>query len=101
VLKEIILNEGIECEFLQKGGGWDIFLTQEEFEIAKREVQLMREAGGYVESLKIFEGEAACGVLCLLCQGVNVGYWSQVLQGGNSHKRTSFVTALFFGYSSP
>jgi hypothetical protein len=70
-LTEVIFTEGIECEFLWKGGGWDIFLTEEEFRIAKREMRLMREAGGYVESLKIFEGEAACEVTFLRCQGVN------------------------------
>src|ERR1700738_4439805 len=62
-IKEVILREGIECEFTWKEGGWNIFLTDEEFHNAKRELEKMKDAGGYVETLKVFSGQAACQVL--------------------------------------
>ena len=61
-VKEVIQREGIECEFKQTGGGWDIFLTEEEFNAAKREVERMKAAGGYTSSLKIYEGKTAAKV---------------------------------------
>lgn len=61
-VKEVIRHEGIACEFKWGDGGWDIFLTEEEFEMAKRELEGMKSAGGYVSSLKVFEGEAAVKV---------------------------------------
>jgi hypothetical protein len=61
-IRKVIGNEGIDCEFTWKEGGWDIFLTEEEFQNAKREVERMKAAGGYVETLKVYEGQAACKV---------------------------------------
>lgn len=62
-VREVIRREGIECEFRSTGGGWDIFLTDEEFNVAKREVERMKAAGGYTSSLKVFEGDVAAKVL--------------------------------------
>jgi hypothetical protein len=62
-IKEIIQQEGIDCEFKFTGGGWDIFLTDEEFNAAKRDVERMKASGGYTSSLKIFEGPAAAEVI--------------------------------------
>ena len=63
-IRTLIQTENIECEFKydQNGGGWDIFLTTEEFEEAKREIEGMKSADGYVSTLKIFEGEIAAKV---------------------------------------
>ena len=62
-VKEVIRREEIECEFKWgENGGWDVFLTDEEFEWAKRELEGMKAAGGCVSTLKIFEGEAAAKV---------------------------------------
>jgi hypothetical protein len=62
-VKETIHGEGIDCEFKNTGGGgWDIFLTDEEFNVAKQNVEKMKAAGGYTSSLKIFKGTAAAEV---------------------------------------
>ena len=62
-VRECIRREKINCEFKwEKDGGWDVFLTDEEFERAKRELEGMKSAGGYVSTLKIFSGEAATKV---------------------------------------
>jgi hypothetical protein len=61
-VKEVIEREKIECEFKWGEGGWDVFLTDEGFEAAKRELEGMKAAGGYVETLKIFEGKEAIKV---------------------------------------
>jgi glycine/D-amino acid oxidase-like deaminating enzyme len=61
-VRQLIYREHIDCEFKWEDGGWDVFLTDEEFEWAKRELEGMKSAGGYVSSLKIFEGEAAAKV---------------------------------------
>jgi hypothetical protein len=62
-LRDVIVREKIDCEFTWKEGGWDVFLTQEDFEAAKREVERMKRAGGYVETLKVYSGKQACDVL--------------------------------------
>jgi hypothetical protein len=67
-VKEVIQREGIDCEFKETGGGWDVFLTDEEFSAAKREVERMKAAGGYTSSIKVFEGEAAAKVPIQLMQ---------------------------------
>ena len=68
-VKELIQREGIECEFKYTGGGWDVFLTDEEFSAAKRELERMKAAGGYTSSIKVFEGDAAAKVLLGLLGG--------------------------------
>jgi hypothetical protein len=64
-VRRVIELEGLDCEFTYRDGGWDVFLTDEEFELAKRDLEGMKAAGGYVSTLKIFEGEAAAKVLPL------------------------------------
>jgi hypothetical protein len=64
-VRRVIDREKIECEFKWGDGGWDIFLTDEEFEWAKRELEGMKAAGGYVSTLKIFEGDVAAKVFSL------------------------------------
>jgi hypothetical protein len=63
-VRDVITRENINCEFKWgENGGWDVFLTDEEFEHAKRELEGMKSACGYVSTLRIFEGEAAAKVL--------------------------------------
>jgi hypothetical protein len=64
-VREVIRREKIDCEFEWGEGGWDVFLTDEEFELAKRELEGMKSAGGCVSTLKIFEGDSAAKVLQL------------------------------------
>jgi hypothetical protein len=64
-VKEVIRHEGINCEFKWGDGGWDVFLTEEEFESAKRELEGMKSAGGFVSTLKVFEEGAAAKVFSL------------------------------------
>ena len=61
-VREVIGQEQLDCEFKYGDGGWDVFLTEEEFELAKRDLEGMTAAGGYTSTLKIFEGEAAAKV---------------------------------------
>jgi hypothetical protein len=56
-IRDLVLSEGIDCELKWGAGGYDIFLTDEEFSWAKRELEGMKSAHGYTESLKIFDGE--------------------------------------------
>jgi hypothetical protein len=60
---KIIRDHEIDCEFKWGDGGYDVFLTQEEFDLAKRELEGMASAGGYVSSMKILEGADAEKVL--------------------------------------
>jgi hypothetical protein len=62
-ITELVQSEEIECEYKDNGGGWNVYLTEEAFRIGKRELEGMKSAGGYVSSLKIFEGKAAAKVL--------------------------------------
>lgn len=77
-VKEIIDSEEIDCEFKWgDNGGWDIFLTDEQFEWAKRELEGMKSAGGYVSTLKIFEGDVAAKVFSSkLTGGLTLGCWN-------------------------
>ena len=61
-VRDIISSEGVDCEFKWGKGGYDVFLTDEEFRWAKQELEKMKRAGGYTGSLKIFQGENACKV---------------------------------------
>src|SRR5271156_3645719 len=61
-VKEVIDREKIDCEFKWGEGGWDVFLNEEGFEAAKRELEGMKAAGGYVETLRIFRGKEAIKV---------------------------------------
>jgi hypothetical protein len=61
-IRDLIWGEKIDCEFKWNEGGWDVFLTDEEFSNAKREVERMKAVGGHVASLKVFEGQAAARV---------------------------------------
>lgn len=61
-LKELIDREEIDCEFKWTQKGWDIFLKDEEFELAKRSVEGMKRAGGYGSTLKIFGSKQAAKV---------------------------------------
>src|SRR5579862_7783905 len=65
-IRDVIHREEIDCEFKWGiNGGWDVFLTDEEFEWAKRELEGMKAAGGYTSTMKIFEGKTAAKVLFL------------------------------------
>lgn len=61
-LSELVRREGIDCEYKYNGGGWNVYLTEEDFAQGKRELEGMKAAGGYVSSLKIFEGKEAAKV---------------------------------------
>ena len=61
-VRELILREKIDCEFKWTQKGWDVFLTEEEFQLAKLKLEGMKRAGGYVSTLKIFEGKEAAKV---------------------------------------
>ena len=61
-LNELIDREEIDCEFKWTQKGWDIFLKEEEFELAKRSVEGLKRAGGYASTLKIFESKQAAKV---------------------------------------
>ena len=63
-VRELITQKQLDCEFKYHDGGWDVFLTDEEFESAKRDLEEMKAAGGHASTLKIFDGEAAAKV-CL------------------------------------
>jgi len=58
----LIVQNQLDCEFKYTDGGWDVFLTDEEFELAKRDLEGMKAAGGYTSTLRIFEGEEAARV---------------------------------------
>jgi hypothetical protein len=62
-MKKVIQDEGIDCELKLGQGGWDVFLTDEGFETAKRELEGMKLAGGYTSTLKIYSGSSAATVL--------------------------------------
>jgi hypothetical protein len=89
----VIWGEKIDCEFNWNEGGWDVFLTDEEFSNAKREVERMKAAGGFIASLKIFEGQVAAKVHILHCN-LTTGCWGQVLQGGNSDSGKGIITTI-------
>lgn len=62
-IRDVVRREEIDCEFKWgDNGGWDVFLTDEEFEWGKRELEGMKAAGGYTSTLKIFEQESAAKV---------------------------------------
>ena len=96
-VREVIAQEELDCEFKYGERGWDVFLTDEEFELAKRDLEGMRAAGGYTSTLKIFEGEAASKVHLLETE-FNVGFGSQVLCWSDTSRRTSVVETIRAGY---
>jgi hypothetical protein len=63
-VREVIQREGLDCEFKwdDERGGWDIYLTDQDFEWAKRQLEGMQEAGGYTSSCRVFQGEEATKV---------------------------------------
>jgi hypothetical protein len=87
-VRETILHEGIDCEFKHNGGGWTVYLTQEEFRVGLRDVESMRCAGGYVSSLRIFEGAEAAKVYSDE-RGLRVGCWSEDLCWGDIYSGKS------------
>jgi hypothetical protein len=74
-VREVIQREGLDCEFKwdDERGGWDLYLTDKDFEWAKRELEGMRDAGGYTSSCRVFQGDEAAKVpdqpLLLLMEG--------------------------------
>jgi len=72
VITELVKREGIDCEYKDNGGGWNVYLTKDDFEMAKRDVEGMKAAGGYVSSLKIFEGQDGAEVFFNISQAANV-----------------------------
>jgi hypothetical protein len=96
-VREVIAQEELDCEFKYGEGGWDVFLTDEEFELAKRELEGMRDAGGYTSTLKIFEGEAASKVY-LIETVIDVGYRCQVLCWSDTSRRTGIVETICASY---
>ena len=65
-ITRLVQREGIDCEYKDNGGGWEVYLTEEAFGVALRQIECLREAGGCVSSLKIFQGEEAAKVHHLL-----------------------------------
>jgi len=103
-VRELIQREGIDCEFKwdNRRGGWDIYLTDEDFEWAKRELEAMRDAGGYTSSCRVFQGEEASKVPCLNLFQFEIwrrsadlkGCGGQVLCGWHSDTGACIVTAI-------
>jgi hypothetical protein len=96
-VSEVIAQEELDCEFKSGEGGWDVFLTDEEFELAKRDLEDMRDAGGYTSTLKIFDEDAASKVH-LLETVIDVGHGSQVLCWSNTSRRTGIVETICTDY---
>ena len=86
-ITELVRRRGIECELEDNGGGWHVYLTEEAFARGKRDLEGMKAAGGYVSSLKIFQGKQAAKVSSHGSRLIEGG-WSQVLHWGYTYPRT-------------
>lgn len=64
-MREVIRCENVDCELIWGRSGWDVCLADTEFQWAKEELEGMKSAGGYVSTMKVFEGAAAAKVYCL------------------------------------
>ncbi|KAK9372562.1 FAD dependent oxidoreductase [Lipomyces chichibuensis] len=87
-VKRLIKEDGVDCETVEDGESWQVFLTQEEFDEALRELTMMRDLGGDVHDIQVYMRDEAIAVT-----GIQ-GCFGAIVSPGSPISPTKLVSHL-------
>ncbi|KAK9337267.1 hypothetical protein LIPSTDRAFT_238 [Lipomyces starkeyi NRRL Y-11557] len=91
-VKRLIKEDSVDCETVEDGESWQVFLTQEEFDEALREFTMMRDLGGDVHDIQVYMRNEAIGVTGIQgCFGAIVSPGSRISPTKLSHTKVLHV----------
>ncbi|KAK9484500.1 FAD dependent oxidoreductase [Lipomyces starkeyi] len=87
-VKRLIKEDNVDCETVEGGESWQVFLTQEEFDEALREFTMMRDLGGDVHDIQVYMRNEAIEVT-----GIQ-GCFGAIVSPGSPISPTKLVSHL-------